>query len=341
MQTFFQDMDEHLSRGERVCLATIVRQQGSTPRDAGTMMVVYADGSISGTIGGGYAEAEVIRAGRILMERGESRRATREFSMTDGKSASSMGMVCGGEVEILLTLLEPGDRDLAAAVAEHIGNEQTCFLGFPLGEEPVEGAPIVLVDAEHGIGDLQGRDIQAGAGIPPGPVSISVQDREWFVCPVMGAPKVYFFGAGHVSRATSEIAALAGFAPVVVDDRRELATAELFPSARSIHCPPSFHDCVSEFSLTPSDLVVIASRVPLLDNVLLEQVLATPAGFVGMLGSVRKRDAIFADLLAKGVAQADIDRVHCPLGVSIGARTPQEIGVSIVAQLIQARRAGM
>jgi xanthine dehydrogenase accessory factor len=341
MRDFFQNIQERLDRGESVALAVIVSQKGSTPRDAGTMMVVYTDGSISGTIGGGYAEAEVIRAGRILMERGESRRATREFSMTDGKSASSMGMVCGGEVEILLTLLEPGDHDLVAAVVEHIGRERSCFLAFPLGDEPVKGAPLVLVDGEHGIGHVDCIHILSKAGIPPRPVIIPAQGRRWFVCPAMGAPKVYFFGAGHVSRATSEIAALAGFAPVVVDDRQELVTAELFPFARSIHCPATFHDCVSDFTLTRNDLVVIASRVPLLDNVLLEQVLATPAGFVGMLGSVRKRDAIFADLLAKGVAQEDIDRVSCPLGVSIGARTPQEIGVSIVAQLIQARRRGL
>jgi xanthine dehydrogenase accessory factor len=341
MLEFFQEIEKRLSRGEPVGLAVIVYQEGSTPRDAGTMMAVFADGTIAGTIGGGFAEAEVMEAARVLMKQEALRRAIRHFSMTDPRSASSMGMVCGGQVEILINLLKPGDRALFSRVVEHIDHEESCFLAFPLGEDDVRQDPVVLVDAQHGLGDLDQGMHQSRAGIFPGPMTLVQEGRTWFVCPVTGPPKVYFFGAGHVSQATVEIAALAGFAPIVVDDRASLATAELFPRARSIHCPSSFYDCVSSFPLTRGDLVVIASRVPLLDKVLLEQVLATPAGFVGMLGSVRKRDAIFADLLDKGMTQKDLDRVHCPLGVFIGARTPQEIGVSIVAQLIQARRAGL
>ncbi|GAU07417.1 XdhC family protein [Desulfoplanes formicivorans] len=341
MQHFFQQIEERLAKGEPVGLAIIVHQKGSTPRDAGTMMAVFADGAIAGTIGGGFAEAEVMEAARELMKQGTLRRVSRHFAMTDPRSASSMGMVCGGQVEILVNLLKPGDRALFSRVVEHIDHEKSCFLAFPLGEEEYHQDQVVLVDAEHGLVDMDRTMLQSRAGTFPRPMTFSEHGRTWFVCPVMGPPKVYFFGAGHVSRATVEIAALAGFAPIVVDDRTSLATAEFFPRATSIHCPSSFYDCVSSFSLTRRDLVVIASRVPQLDKVLLEQVLATSAGFVGMLGSVRKREAIFADLLDKGLTQKDLDRVHCPLGVSIGARTPQEIGVSIVAQLIQARRAGL
>jgi xanthine dehydrogenase accessory factor len=341
MRDFFQNIQERLDRGEWVALAVIVSQKGSTPRDAGTMMALFTDGSLAGTIGGGSAEAEVIRAGRTLLEGGTTRRASRYFSMTDGASASSMGMVCGGEIGVCVVRLEPQDRALVQAVLGHIDREVLCFLAFPLQDDLPEEGPVMLVDVEHGLGDLDYAFLQVRAGIPPCPMTIRAREREWFVCPATGAPKVYFFGAGHVSRATAEIAALAGFAPVVVDDRQEIARPDLFPFARAVYCVPSFNDCVCRFSLGRSDLVVIASRIPLLDRTLLEQVLATPAGFVGMLGSTRKRAAIFADLLAQGVRQEDLDRVHSPLGVSIGARTPQEIGVSIVAELIRVRRTGI
>ncbi len=340
MQTFFEEVEKRLGRGEQVCLAVIVQQKGSTPRDAGTMMTVYADGSFSGTIGGGLAEAEVLQDARTLMSQGGLKRIFRSFSMTDGKSASSMGMVCGGEMGVQVSLLQPKDRSLFVRLLERLKAEQPCFLALPLGEEPVDSDVICLVDEERGVDTVDLSLVQGRTGNPPGPLTFIIQGREWFFCPVAGAPRVYFFGAGHVSRATAEVAALAGFDPIVVDDRKELTTPEFFPHAR-IHCLPSFHGCVSGFSLTSNDMVVIASRIPLLDNILLEQVLATPAGFVGMLGSVRKRDAIFADLLEKGVSKDTLERVHCPLGLSIGARTPQEIGISIVAQLIAARRKGV
>ncbi len=340
MQAFFEDVAERLARGENVCLAVIVRQKGSTPRDAGTMMAVYADGSFSGTIGGGLAEAEVLQDARTLISQGDLKRIFRSFSMTDGKSASSTGMVCGGEIEVVTSLLTSGEQQLVAVLLGHLKAGKPCFLALPLGDEPVGDDALCLVDEEHGVGEVDASLIQSRMGNLSAPLTFFVQEREWFFCPVTGAPRVYFFGAGHVSRATAEVAALAGFAPVVVDDRKELATTELFPWA-SVHCLPSFHDCVAGFSLTRNDMVVIASRIPLLDSVLLEQVLATPAGFIGMLGSVRKRDAIFADLLTKGVSKEALERVHSPLGLAIGARTHQEIGVSIVAQLIAARRKGL
>lgn len=343
MYEFFKVIVDRLAMGEKVALATIVRQEGSTPRDAGTMMAVFGDGSISGTIGGGFAEAEVMRAGRVLMQHEHTCRTTRTFSMTDGKSASSMGMVCGGDIDVLLIRLDGSALSVLQRVMENIAQEKTCFLVFPLEDDSSHSAPVMVLDDSTATcpEDMDFAIISAKAGIPPCPLCLTSGGMRFFVNPAMSAPKVYFFGAGHVSRATALCAAQAGFAPVIVDDRKELVTRELFPFAYGVHCPESFHDCVAPFTLERADLAVIASRVPLLDNVLLEQVLNTPAGFVGMLGSVKKRDAIFADLLTKGISQDDLDRVHCPIGIPIGARTPQEIGVSIVAELIKARRAGL
>ena len=343
MFDFFKAIADRLAVNETVALATIVRQEGSTPRDAGTMMAVFGDGSISGTIGGGFAEAEVMRAGRVLMQHGDTFRTTRTFSMTDGKSASSMGMVCGGDVDVLLIRLDGRALSVLQKVMENIAQEKTCFLVLPLGDYPSHCAPMMLMDDSTApcLGDMDFATISAKTGSPSCPVCITFGGMRFFVNPAVSAPRVYFFGAGHVSRATALCAAQAGFAPVIVDDRKELTTRELFPFAHGVHCPDSFHDCVAPFTLERADLVVIASRVPLLDNVLLEQVLNTPAGFVGMLGSVKKRDAIFTDLLSKGIGQKNLDRVHCPIGVPIGARTPQEIGVSIVAELIKARRSGL
>ena len=340
MRDLFQAMADHLAHDKAVVLATIVRQEGSTPREAGTMMAIFADGSIAGTIGGGFAEADVMREGAALLQHQGKQRLTRAFSLTDGRSATSLGMVCGGEMDVMLVRLEEKNLPLLQNVLQNLSQEEACFLLLRLDTISDDTAALSLVDARtpQPMAGVDFSTLSDWAGIQPSPVHMDVEGIPFFANPLLAAPRVFFFGAGHVTRATAEYAAMAGFSPVIVDDRQELANLESFPFAHAIHCLASFQDCVQPFALKPADFVIIASRVPMLDDLILGQVLATPAGFVGMLGSRKKREAIFADLRTKGVSREHLDRVHCPLGISIHAQTPQEIGISIVAELIQARR---
>ncbi len=340
MRDLFQAIVHRMNHNENVVLATITHQEGSTPRDAGTTMALFEDGSIAGTVGGGSAEADVMREGARLFENQKKHRSLLSFSLTDGRSAESLGMVCGGDMDVLLVHLGNKDLPLMQAVLKNLEHETPCFLLFQLNGFSTSIPALSLVDAQNPqpFAGVDFAELSDWAGVQAAPVHVDVEGIRFFANPLLAAPRVFFFGAGHVSRATAEYASMAGFAPVIVDDRKELASAERFPFAHAIHCVPSFETCVAPFALKQTDLVIIASRVPMLDDLILEQVLGTRAGFVGMLGSRKKRDAIFADLRSKGVSQKNIDRVHCPLGISIKAQTPQEIGISIVAELIQARR---
>jgi xanthine dehydrogenase accessory factor len=144
-------------------------------------------------------------------------------------------------------------------------------------------------------------------------------------------------GAGHVSLATAQVARLAGFRVQVVDDRAEFAHPDRFPHAESVAAVDDFENALAGRDLGPDDYVVIVTRGHRHDREVLAQALKTKAGYIGMIGSSRKRRAIYEALLAEGFTQNDLDRVYSPIGLSIGAQTPEEIGISIVAQLVQVR----
>jgi len=148
---------------------------------------------------------------------------------------------------------------------------------------------------------------------------------------------VYLFGAGHVSRPVAELAAMVDFRTIVLDDREEFANNERFPKADQIVVLPSYDDVFAGLEIGGDSYLVIVTRGHLHDKTVLEQSLRTDAGYVGMIGSRRKQRLVYDELLGKGFCEDDLNRVHNPIGLDIAAETPEEIAVSIVAELIAAR----
>ncbi|HVO20691.1 MAG TPA: XdhC/CoxI family protein [Anaeromyxobacter sp.] len=160
---------------------------------------------------------------------------------------------------------------------------------------------------------------------------------EIFVEPVLPAAVVYVFGAGHVGFQVYTVARIAGFEVVVVDDRGAFASRERFPHAREVLCG-EMDPLLARLSPVPGSFLIIATRGHRDDMRVLRWALKTQAGYVGMLGSKRKVLAIFRELREEGADPAALERVHAPVGLSIGATTPEEIAVSVVAELIACRR---
>jgi xanthine dehydrogenase accessory factor len=158
-----------------------------------------------------------------------------------------------------------------------------------------------------------------------------------FIEPHGGRPLLVMFGAGHVGRAVTSLAHGCGFRVVVVDHRPDCATAALLPGADEIHCCP-ITDAFDLVSLTRESFAVIATPGHLHDFEAVRGCLATEAGFIGLLGSRRKAVVLFATLEEEGFTAAQRERVVTPVGLDIGGQTPEEIAVSIVAQLIKLQR---
>lgn len=158
-----------------------------------------------------------------------------------------------------------------------------------------------------------------------------------YVEPICPAPVMYVFGAGHVGLVTARAARAAGWDTVVADDRPEFANAERFPTASAIHAE-SFETAMAALKPNARSAIFIATRCHELDGQILRWAVDTPAGYIGMIGSKRKVLTVFAKLQSDGVPAEAFERVHAPVGLDIGAETPEEIAVSVTAELIAWRR---
>jgi len=159
---------------------------------------------------------------------------------------------------------------------------------------------------------------------------------EIFVEPILPQPKLYLFGGGHVSIATARAASDAGFAISVVDDREMFASAERFPMAAEIYT--SYDEAFEKILPNASSYIVIVTRGHRDDMRVLAWAARTEARYIGMIGSKRKVLSIYDALMKEGFSHQEFERVHAPVGLDIGALTPEEIAVSIVAELIAVRR---
>ena len=345
---------QELDQGNSLCMATIIRQSGSAPRSVGTSFMVKEDGSIVGTIGGGRLEAETMRAAAGALE--EARALTLRFSLT-GQEVAQLDMICGGEVEVYLEPLYSHDAQAGAllggaAWAASQGSPALLISAVRPGPMPgVEGRWLLVTQQGEPAGGLQGAPDLANR-ILPRLESLWTRGRSGLTLlqangithnllmrPLTSPPTVYLFGAGHVSRALASLLGLASFRLVVVDDRPEFASQERFPGADEI-LVRDLGQVLEGIEMGARDYAVIITRGHLFDKEVLGAVLQQNPVYVGMIGSRRKRDMIYQQLGQEGVTAERLAQVHCPIGLSIGAESPEEIAVSIAAELI-AVRAGL
>ena len=295
-------------------LATVARVRGSTPVPAGTKMLVGATGRLIGSIGGGCVEADVIGAALEA----QARRVPALFTHhLNADLAGDLGLSCGGTVDIFVEPLLSDDgyvRVLEAAADAPSGLVRTAI---EWTSQPVKTFE-ALVDTRNAAATL-------------------TRDGRFMEERLTQAPRVLVFGAGHVGAAISRAAAAAGFRVVVIDDRAEYAEASRFGDGIAV-LTADVEGALRRYPLTPADAVVIATRGHRNDALILERVSTSPASYVGLLGSKRKKAVITKALAAAGVPAARLKRVRVPVGLAIGAVTPEEIAVSVVAELIAWRR---
>ena len=342
MKMIAQTACELLDKGEAFVLATIVSHSGSTPRTSGSKMIVTADGRGIGTIGGGLLEAGAMSRAVELIRLGQSARLPVDLSHD---TVDSMDMICGGQAEVLLDCVSPTEMNRAVfnRWRRMLDERQKGSLfTIVMGSENKVGTTdhgLAAVDGEI-VGDFPLPDMEREKVLALAAESSTVRtlafDGAFVVIePTQRVCTAFLFGAGHVARATAAMAAVVGFRVSVADDREEYANRKRFREASEIRVLERFDDAFSGLSVNREDFIVILTRGHLHDKTVLAQALKTGAGYIGMIGSQRKRDAIYRALFKEGFSKRDIDRVHSPIGLPIGAETPEEIAVSIVAEMIQ------
>jgi xanthine dehydrogenase accessory factor len=301
---------ERLDQGAALALATVVRVSGSAPRHEGAKMLVAADGSAEGTIGGGRIELEVVReAARVAG--GESARLVEHHLVRD------LAMCCGGSMELYIEPLAASRQALESAVA--------------LWRARGRGA--LITDLDGG-----GKRVEERGEPPAAPI----RDDGEFVEPIRATDRLFVIGCGHVGRALGEVAARLDFELIACDDGETGALDA--PLAWAAQTVPSFELADIERAagtLGEGDHVAIVTRDHALDERLLERLLQNESlGYLGLIGSRRKVERFRRVLEAKQVATPERwARLRAPIGLDIGAETPEEIAVAIAAELVAVRRA--
>jgi xanthine dehydrogenase accessory factor len=340
VKNFFAEIAELLATGESVAVATIARGRGSAPRSRGTRCGVRADGSVVGTIGGGLLEARTQQIGREALV--EQRVRLLELRL-DSQDLAASGMVCGGSVDIVVApwSAEQGvlareaarslDGDGPAALALHWSAgggrwRQDLFRGgaWLHGGLDSPAVPDLLREAQDTQQVTMAGDARQGWVVDPLP-----RQRE----------PLLIFGGGHVGRALARVASTADFSVTVVDDRAEFAAAEHIPWADRTLCHP-FPGAVEALAPGKGDFIVICTRGHSLDTLCAAEALRSRAPYVGVIGSRRKRDLLLRHLREEGIPEERLQALRMPVGLPIGAETPEEIAISMLAELIQVRRGG-
>jgi xanthine dehydrogenase accessory factor len=303
-------------------------------------MLVRGDGSIVGTIGGGPLEGSFIERAREALQT--------ERSFTQKFESAALGMACGGGGTVLIEPVTPARtamRELFLELTRLLDQGRRGWLVTAVVDEDDGGLSVhrCLVDGDGSVtGDavcepetLQGLAKRGGTYdriVGGDPARTHVQ--------TIGANgSAYVFGAGHCGEKLVPVLSNLGFFTVVVDDRPEFASEERFPAADRIVVPSSFDGAVGTLPIDEDSYLVIVTRGHAHDKSVLAQALRTKASYVGMIGSKKKVAETFRALGEEGFSLDDLARVHAPIGLSIGAETPEEIAVSIAAELIQVRAA--
>lgn len=346
MDDIWQEIHRLLSLGEDVVVATIVHHSGSTPRTSGSKMIVCRDGRTIGTIGGGPVEAEVTQTARTVFTTKGPLLKTYDFNTS--ASAAAMDLICGGRFVMLVEHFA-ADREtceIIGMLTERMAGGQEAVRLSRLAGSTESGN----VSIEHAVIDFGGQ-WQGPLQPPEGLQERIVEERQgaqtttlfdhdgqqYLIEVIVPLKTVYILGAGHVAKEIAPLLHRASFRTVIIDDRAEFANTTRFPEADRVMVSSGYSHLFADFKLDTNSYIIIVTRGHSYDRECLGQALQTEAGYVGMIGSRKKREQIYRSLLEEGISTGDLERVHCPIGLPIGGETPFEIAVSIVAEIIQHR----
>ena len=319
MKDMLEAIITQLREGKRAMLATIVEQRGSAPRGVGTAMVVAVDGGQTGTVGGGSMEYRVRQDALDFLRENASAMKSYEIHADEDDLYSGSVTILFRSFSVEKGLL------LAQGALIALQGEENQYLVCDLAQYGAYETQLLDADTVCELADLD---------CPPVHTSIFGKESEYLLEPILPAPRVILFGGGHVAQMMARQLALLDYRVWVVEDRAEFATRVFFPSAeRVIHC--AYDEAEELLQISNRDHVIVMSRGHETDYQILRRVLRSAADYIGCIGSKKKIALTRERLLADGLTQEQLNRLHAPIGLAIGAETPAEISVSVAAELIQ------
>jgi xanthine dehydrogenase accessory factor len=335
VKELFVLLRDSLSDGKPLALVTVTGSSGSTPRSSGAVMLAGKEGRLWGTIGGALPEHLALEEAKALIAAGGPLASFKEYLLHPNEAAD-IGAQCGGELSVFSRLLLPGEPGLAGTVEKALA----CFSAHVPARLVMEITgdeknPSIMVIAEEE--EAPFREALRGSGA----AVVEEGGRRWFSLPLIRRDRVFIFGGGHVAQELVPLLAHLDFRCLVFEDREEFSRPSLFPGVEEV-IRGDFERIGDSLSLTEGDRAVIVTRGHIWDFEAWAFCLRSPAAYIGVIGSRHKHEFVKSRLRERGFSGAEIGakRVHAPIGLDIKSETPEEIAVSIAAELILDRAGG-
>lgn len=336
--------------GTPVALARVTGVSKSAPRQPGAAMAVTADGEVVGSVSGGCVEGAVYELGQQVLATGEPVKVTYGISDDD---AFAVGLTCGGELDVFVQPLDaiPGFERVAVAV--DAGEPLAVATVVEAGSQGQPGATVVITpDTVEGSLGTEGLDVAVVADargmLEQGQTGLRrygssgqrrVDDVVVFVHTFAPPPRMFVFGAIDFATAVARLGVFLGYRVTVCDARERFATRRRFPDAHEIVVDWP-HRFLQRTAVDARTVICVLTHDPKFDVPVLEIALRTDAAYVGAMGSRRTHADRVERLRERGLTETELARLRSPIGLDIGARTPEETAVSIAAELIQQRWGG-
>jgi xanthine dehydrogenase accessory factor len=325
-----------IAEGRRVAVATVVDTWGSSPRPRGSQLVVRDDGLFLGSVSGGCVEGQVVEAAQTAM--GDRRHRLLEFGVSN-EDAWEVGLACGGTVRIYVEPVSSGgataDGPLGREVLEAIRRARAEKRALVV-LTPLDGAAVRTWSPGDPPLETDLQDAAVRALATDDASSVETSSGTVFVQAVNPPLKLVIVGAVHMAEPLARIASLLGYEVTLVDPRQAFTRAERWPGVVVLTDWPD--EVLGAMKVDHRTAVVALTHDPKIDDPALETALGSSAFYVGALGSTKTHASRLRRLEARGVPAKTLARIHGPVGLRIGARSPGEIAVSIAAQMTEALR---
>lgn len=337
MRDVMADIDRWRSENKPIALATVVQTWGSSPRAAGAKMALTASNDIAGSVSGGCVEGAVYEEGVDALTTGHARLL--HFGVAD-ETAWEVGLACGGSIDVFVQPLHPSVYEaVRATLAEQLPFATTTIVAGP---PDTLGQVIVVHDDGQVVGSLGDWQTPAldvsRAALQAGQSRRHKLDNtvEIFVEVTLPPPTLVIVGGVHIAIALTALAKTLGYRTIVVDPRTAFGSEARFPHAdQLIQAWPD--EALAQIALTRGTAIAMLTHDPKLDDPALKLALPSPAFYVGALGSPTTQAKRRARLLAEGLTEEQISRLFGPIGLDLGARSPEEIALAVMAQVVAAR----
>jgi xanthine dehydrogenase accessory factor len=338
MRDILSDLINWRAEDRSMALATVIQTWGSSPRRAGAKMALTPDGRISGSVSGGCVEGAVFEAGVEVLKLNHPQLL--HFGVAD-ETAWEVGLACGGSIDIFVN---PLDTEFFDALRSVLVEEQpAAAVTVVRGADEILGCEMLVREDGSVTGSLHVNLDKQAIGLAKETLAVGEsrrvmlnEDVEVFIEVLLPPPTLIAVGGVHITIALMALAKTLGYRTIVVDPRTAFGNEERFPNVdQLIQLWPE--EAFQQIPITRSTAIAMLTHDPKLDDPALKIALPSPAFYIGALGSKTTQAKRRQRLLEEGVAEAQLNRLHGPIGLDIGAGTPEEIAMSIMAEIVAAR----